>query len=1049
MWVAIGLYAQTTTIKGKVSDENGESVIGATVLVKAEPTRGTVTNLDGEFSIQAKDGELLVISYVGYKSAEMPAKDGMQVNLVPDSELLDEVVVVGFGTQKKANLTGSVTAVDMKKTLGDRPITSTSAALQGAVPGLMISGGSSVGQQGKTINIRGQLSLNESSPLVLIDNVPGSLDMLNPEDIQSVSVLKDAASSAIYGARAANGVILVTTKRPNKGEAFRLNYNNNFGFSNSINRPQQASLKDYFQAYKDAQFSTSYWANGQDIDKWMTLIEQYKADPSSLKTIGDGIYVDPDTGIPYYLHEKDPFALMLETGFRQSHNVSASGGTDKTRYRIAGGFTNENGPLLTNKDTFNRYNISSYVSADMTNWFTQELDVKYISNNKTFPLSTGGMMWTLRNNNYYPEGSLPDELALSGEGAPFLTPKNALLYARSSEQKTHNVRLFSKSTFRPLEGLDVVFEYTFDRKDHNYRHFSGKDKWSSIQLETTEKPKDDILTRRRFYTDYNAINAYMTYSKSFGNHGLSLMAGYNQESNFYEIITNEVYSQVSTTVPGLGNAMGEKKLNEDYSEYSVRGVFFRANYDYLGRYLLEVNGRYDGSSKFTKERRFGFFPSISAGWNIAQEAFMEPYAKEINLLKLRASYGSIGNQDIAPYQFSPTMNVNNNSGIWLKDGKKVVTIGTPGLVSDSFTWETVSTLDVGLDWGFFGNRLTGTFDWYQRDTRDMVTKAGVIELPGVVGAEAPAQNGADLRTRGWELAVNWRDNIGDFGYRVGFNLYDHRTEITKYANENGLLSQWYEGAHLGDKWGLTSDGYYTKEDFEDLKTWKLKEGVPSINGFIPKPGDVKYKNLRDDENSINRIDNGKWTLENPGDYSIIGNETPRFSFGANFGVSYKGLDLSVMLQGIGKRDVWLSGQAYYPFAGSGSSDAVFQPLYYNQTDYWKPKSLDVNSPDYMVPVNPNPKYYRLYGQVENVASNTRVSDRNKVSGAYLRVKNVSLSYVFPRQLLDKISLQGLKLFVSIENLATFTELPKGFDPEQLGWGYPFYRTTSFGTNITF
>lgn len=898
------------------------------------------------------------------------------------------------------------------------------------------------------INIRGQLSINGGEPLLLIDNVPGNLNMLNPEDIESVSVLKDAASSAIYGARAANGVVLITTKRPKSSTAFKLNYNNNFGFSTSINRPQQASLRKYFQAYLDAGFSNTFWANSQDVEKWTRYVEEYKTNPSKFNIIGDGIYVD-ETGTPYYLHEKDVFQNVLNTGFYNTHNLSASGGTEKVRYRISGGYTSEDGPLITDKDYYRRMNINSFVSADMTDWFTQELDIRYAKSKKTMPQGRGNDIYTLRLSNYYPEGMMPASLTLSGEEVPLFTPKNLVLYGNTTNNVRHNPRIFSKSIIKPTEGLELIFEYTFDRDDFNYSYYTDKWKHTTIQLAVTEAPANDTYTRQRYYTDYNAINTYATYTKSFSNHNFKIMGGFNQESSFYELISNQVKDQVASTIPSLGNATGEKTLNEDYSEYTIRGGFFRLNYNYENKYLIELNGRYDGSSKFPRDNRFGFFPSFSAGWQIAEESFMALTRNWLDQFKLRVSWGTIGNQAIAPYQFTPSMEINSSNGVWLVDGNKVVTIHSPGLVSSTFTWENVETSDIGIDMTLFDNKLTSTFDWYQRDTKGMITKAGAIELPSVVGTEAPAQNGADMRTNGWELAVNWKDRIGDLGYNIGFNLYDHHSKITKYANESGLLSDYYVGRDLNEIWGYVSDGYYTKDDFEDLNSWHLKEGVTSIQGYNVRPGDMKFKNLNDDDNSKNQIDAGNNTLANPGDRKIIGNSTSRYQFGANMGVSYKGIALNVLLQGVGKRDVWISGQAIFPFAGSGSSDAVFQPLYYNQTDYWKPISEDPSNPDYMVPINPNANYYRIYGQVQNVASNTRVSDKFIQNAAYLRIKNITLSYLLPKSVTGKIGLNDLKLFMGIENLATFTSLPKGIDPERTSWNYPFYRTLSFGTNITF
>ena len=816
-------------------------------------------------------------------------------------------------------------------------------------------------------------------------------------------------------------------------------------------------MSSYFKAYQDAGFSNVFWANSQDVKKWAQYMEEYKSNPSKFNTIGDGIYVD-ESGIPYYLNEKDIFKNVLETGFYNSHNVSASGGTENVRYRMSGGLVSDDGPLITNKDTYKRMNIGTFVSADMTSWFTQEVDMKYSRSKQTSPQGRGNDIYTLRLGNYYPEGLMPGSLTMTGEEVPLFTPRNLILYSNTSNTTRHNQRIFSKSIFKPIKDLDVVLEYTFDRDDYNYSYYSDKWKHTTIQLAVSEAPSNDQYTRQRYYTDYNAINTYASYSKDFNNHNFKIMGGFSQETSFYELLHNQVKDQVSSVIPSIGNSTGEKVLSESYSEYAIRGGFFRLNYNYFNKYLFEVNGRYDGSSKFPKANRFGFFPSVSAGWQIGEENFMSFSRNWLDQLKVRASWGVIGNQSINPYQYSPSMGINNSNGVWLIDGSKVITIHSPGLVSSTFTWENVETIDVGLDFSLLNNRLTGTYDWYQRNTKGMITKAGALQLPGVVGTEAPAQNGADMRTRGWEFAINWRNNIGDFGYNIGFNIYDHNSTITKFANEAGLFynrndaqddKRYREGMKLGEIWGYVSDGYYSINDFENTTTWKLKEGVTSIQSYNVRPGDMKFKNLIDSESSVNQINDGDNTLSNPGDRKIIGNSTARFQYGANLGVNYKSFDLSVMLQGVGKRDVWMGGASMFPFAGSGSADAVFQTIYSNQTDYWRPISEDPSNPNYMVPENPNAKYYRIYGQVQNVGSNTRISDKYLQSAAYLRIKNITFSYVFPKHVTQKIQISNLKLFVGVENLATFTSLPNGVDPERISWNYPFYRTMSFGTNITF
>ncbi|WP_455674152.1 SusC/RagA family TonB-linked outer membrane protein [Phocaeicola sp.] len=1046
-------------ISGIVTDTAGEPVIGATILEKGNSSNGTITDIDGKFTLSVPSNATISITYIGYVTQEVKVgtQTSLKVALREDSKTLDEVVVVGFGTQKKANLTGAVSQVKMTDVLGDRPVLNAAAALQGTMPGLMISGGSTPGQT-KNFNIRGNYSVyydsngnqqTTGSPLILIDNVEGDINMVNPDDIESVSVLKDAASAAIYGARAAGGVILVTTKRPNKETKFKLNYTFNMGFENSINRPEQSSLEEYLEAYLEAGYSSSYWASGQNVQKWYDYVKQYNQNPSSFDIVGDGIYVDTD-GVPYFLREKDLYKNFLTTGVITNHNVSASGGTDKLRFRLSAGYNRENGPLITDKDKYVRKNISAFVSADLTKWFTQEVNLMYAQADKSMPVN--GSIFNTRLISYYPEGNCPASLIVGGSDVdlPFQTSRNLILLSNPETTVTSTPRIFTKSILKPIKNLTIAFEYTFNKKDVRYDYYSGLYNYTDIQLANKVEPNlsQDKYQKTRKFTDYNAINTYANYEMDFGKHNIKLMAGFNQESSHYEYVDVVTYEQAVIDYPSFGGANGIKTPTDGYTEYTVRGAFGRINYAYADKYLLELNGRYDGSSKFPKANRFGFFPSVSVGWQVGRENFMSFASNWLSELKLRASYGSIGNQNISAYQYSPTMSV-SQSNVWLHNGDKVTTIGTPSLVSSDFTWETVKTLNVGVDFGLLQGRLRGTFEWYQRETNGILAPGA--DIPALIGASAPLQNTADMRTRGWELSINWQDRIGDFGYRVGANLFDHKSKITSYPKASGLLKNFYTGQVLGEIWGYVSDGYYTIDDFvsEDAKNgkWTLKEGVTSIQGTNVQPGDEKFKNIDGDEK--NQIWGGDGSVENTGDRKIIGNNTSRYTFGLNLGGNYKGFDLSVMMQGVGKRDYILSGASIFPFAGSGATDAIFQPLYSNQTDYWTPISTDPESPDYMVPVNPNAKLFRIYGQGLNVGSNTRSSTKYIQSAAYLRIKNVTLSYNFPKAWLNKLTIDQFKMFVSIENLATFSSLPKGYDPESMSWSYPFYRTVSFGASVTF
>lgn len=1041
---------QDGVCKGVVKDNQGETVIGASVVVKGS-TNGTITDLDGDFTLNnVKRGDVIQISYIGYVSQEVVWQGTpLNITLKEDSQTLEEVVVVGFGSQKKANLTGSVSQVKMDDVLGERPVTNVKNALQGSMPGLMVSGGASPGEA-KSFNIRGTVSINGMNPLVLIDNVEGDIDLLNPEDIESVTVLKDAASSAIYGARAAAGVILITTKKAKKGEKFNLNYNANFGFQTSINSPKQASLDEYLRAYQAAGFSETYYAGNGSVSKWREYLAGYKENPAAYPTVGDGIYIGED-GAPYYLNDKDVYKAFQETSFMQTHNLTANGGTEKLRYRLSAGLTKEDGPLIESKDTYMRKNISSFISADITDWLTQEADFRYTVADRSEPMGSGDGIYCMNHISFYPSGMMPGSVNTSvDKDLPLITPENQIRYNNPYLTDTDNTRIYLRTILRPIKGLELVGEYTYDRKNWQKSYYAKKWEYTTEQLGSNNSVTSDYLFKSEDHEDYNALNLYGTYNFSIKeDHMFKVMAGFNQERKQNSWISVQTHDMIAPSAPSFTSATGKIIPQNSYSDYAIRGAFYRINYNYKDRYLFEVNGRYDGSSKFPKDDRFGFFPSFSVGWNIAREAWMEKALDYVSDLKLRASWGQIGNQNIGNYGYYSTMQPVGNSNYWLKDGEFITYISTPGLVSNSFTWETVETLDIGFDASMFNSRLQVTFDWYQRTTRDMLI-AG-IQLPAVVGTSAPMRNAADMRTRGWEIAVNWRDQIGDWKYNVGFNLYDYKSKITKYSNnEDKLLSQnYYEGKTLGEIWGYVSDGFYTIDDFDGPGTWQLKDGVASLDGYNPRPGDEKFVNLNDDRGT-NEINSGLNTVDSPGDQKVIGNSTPRYNFGVNLGVSYKGFSLSAILQGTAKRDVWIGGMSLFPFGGSAKA---YYPVFYNQTDYWEPMgSCDgqytENDREYWIAKNPDASLYRLYSNMQNHGSNQRASTKYLQNGAYMRLKNITLAYTFPKALISKVSLSALKVFVSAENLATISSLPKGYDPERLSWGYPFYRTLSFGLNVT-
>lgn len=1049
-WPDAGLVqavAQTgKTVKGVVTDEFGP-VLGVNVLVKGT-TNGVITDMDGNFTLlNVPEDAILQVSFIGYVTQEIKIgnKTNINITLLEDAQALDEVVVVGYGTQKKANLTGAVSQVQMDKVLGNRPIATVGTALQGAIPGLVISPSAEPGANA-SFNIRGTNSINGGSPLVLIDNVPGDINMLNPEDIESVSVLKDAASAAVYGARSAFGVILITTKKAKKNERFSINYGNSFGWTNAINLPEQVSTLEYMDIYQHT-WGSSHYIQSMDIDTWRDYYTRYYNNPSSMPDVEEsGRYIDPDGNI-YFLNNKNPMTEALTSGFQQTHNVSATGGTEKLTYRISMGYLNNNGVLKGTKDVYERLNVASYISADITKWLTTSLDLRYTKGDRSTPENGQGGIWDMRKCYFNPTGSV---IGQDGSTLYWESPANFLKFAPTNHTVRKNPRIYSRTSIHPIKGLDVLFEYTYNGTEQDVRNYTGYFKLLHPQDSKITDPQTSKYTNNKSTTDYNSFNVNATYEKSFKDHSFKVIAGFTQETSNTANLNVSRLDMINTELPSISGGVGETTATDSYTEYIIRGAYGRINYDYQGKYLLEFNGRYDGSSRFPKKNRFGFFPSASIGWQIGKESFMQWSKKWLNEFKLRASYGEIGNQAIADYSYFANMTPEKAS--WILGATRPMTLTTPGMVSSNFTWEIAKTLDVGIDLSLFNNRFQATFDWYQRKTEGMLTAGR--DLSAEAGASAPKQNAANLQNRGWELTLNYRNQIGDWNYRIGFNLYDSRTKITKFENpDKSLNMSYYEGKTIGEIWGYVTDGFYTIHDFvsssEGKKGWQdgvwmLKEGVTSIQGITPRPGDHKFVNLRDDENSTNRIDPGANTLANSGDRTIIGNNASRFQFGGNLGLTWKGIDLSIFIQGTGKRDYWADNQMRWGWGSNTTSSTIYK----GQEDFWKPTDMNANTIEGWTPVDENPTYFRYYGSKANYSSNQRVQTRYLMNAAYVRIKNITLGYTLPKAWIGKIGLSNAKVYCSGENLFTFDHLPTGFDPERMTWGYPFYRTISFGFNVT-
>lgn len=1017
----------TRSIKGTVKDQNGVPVIGANVVEKGT-TNGTITDVNGNFSLRVSEKAILLFSYIGYNPLELPVgkESVIRITMKEDTQALEEVVVVGYGTQKKVNLTGAVNSIKMEEVVGNRPVTNVSSALQGVVPGLQITAGNAHPGGETKWNIRGTNSINGGSPLILVDNMPMDIDMVDPNDIETVNILKDAAASAIYGARAAFGVVLITTKQAKKGDKIKLNYNGNFAFSNPYNVPKGASPYDLVKGLQDAG-QTADARLGCDVETWLGLLEEYRQNPSAFP---DGRFVD-EAGTRFFLKENDRVKDMMDKlGFQQSHNLSFSGSTDKTNYRISFGLLNEDGILYSDKDTYKRYNLSSFVSTDITKWLKVQADIKYAdSNNKWVAGGVRGGLWgnAMDSPTYFPlKGETIDGIYYLEE-----TPRTSIILSDPVVRKNRNLRTLGRAIVTLLPGFTITGEYSFMLENTVKTDYDKLFKFHTPVGEIRPSVNNSKFRIDKNSTVTHSLNIFANYDKQIENHAFSAMGGYNQEDYFYESNWMSKLDMINGELPSISQATGELTAEDSYKEYSTRSLFYRLGYIYAGKYMFETNGRYDGSSKFPKDSRFGFFPSMSLGWRLSEETFMNWSDRYLSNLKLRFSLGTIGNQAIEPYSFVPGME--SYLSKWLIGNALVTSLKPPALVSTGFTWETVKTYNYGVDLGLFDQKLDMAFDYYVRETKDMLAPG--MELPSILGADAPKENVADLKTKGWELTINWHDKIGDITYRLGLNLYDSRTHITKFDNEVGLI---YDkdnnvinrvGKEMGEIWGYETDRFYTEKDFDG--NGKVKPGIPVVEGVIPNPGDILYV----DKNGDGIINKGKNTTSDPGDMMVIGNDTKRLQYGITTGASYKGFDFSLFMQGVGKRDLWRSNELIFPYYSE------FGTMFDHQLDYWTSE-------------NTNAFYPRLYERaLGNTSANRNRQTKYLLDGGYFRLKNVTLSYTLPTKWYKKFSVDRVGVFFSGEDLWTHYNTPKGVDPEiepekNRGWAYPNMRKISFGINVT-
>lgn len=1088
---ASNVYQQTRIlVSGRILDSSGQPVPGASIIEKGT-TNGVNTDIDGKFTISVKSGSSLEVSCIGYETVSVAASENLSVTLKEDTQFLDEVVVVGFGTQKKVNMTGSVAAVDVDKAFGSKPITDVSKGLQGVVPGLSITYNSNDLNASPTMKIRGTGSINgDNTPLILLDGVEvPDLSFVNPDNIKSISVLKDAASASIYGSRAAWGVVLITSK---DGSAVKdkvsITYSNNFSWNQPIGLPKYitdkegvlAQLEEGMLAQKNVDgsrieaFGMYYDTIGKGITTWFDKYSGNLSNPV-YKYGEDYEFIE---GTPYYYRVSDPNKEIFKTSFSQTHNLSVTGNTGKTNYNIGLGYTMNDGTLkAAKKNDVKRYNLNLSTNTQVKNWLNIGTKVMYVEKEYEYPYgysqskgATGLLYYVMRFPAFFPfgisdgsklaDGTYASESAATGEGLYFRHGNAYVANESICSSKDQYLTLGGNVRINLAPGLSFYGDYTRGR--YNYENRSMRQPYYVANWSFPKKAAfttKDFLERTYVSKITNTYNAYFDYLFDIQKqHNFAIKVGANAEDLRYDSQSVEVNGVQDLEHPTLNLTDGKNEgiVDESLRHRATAGFFGRINYNYKEKYLLELNGRYDGSSSFRTGKQWAFFSSASAGYRISEEKFWTNIKPYVPTFKVRASYGSVGNQALASwYPYISTMATETVSWVGT-DMNNVSTTTTPSAVNPDMTWEKIRTLDIGFDAGFFNNELNVTFDWYQRRNVGMLVAGNeIVRYAGI--AVAPLENGGDMKTNGWELQIDYNHAFNkDFAIYGTFTLSDAKSEITKWNNTTGALNSWYKGKKLGEIWGFETDRYFNSSDVNPDGT--LKTGTPDQsylqNGsFRFGAGDIKYKDLNND----GKIDTGKGTIDDHGDLKRIGNQLPRYEYSLRVGAMLKGFDVEVLLQGVGKRDMWSTSSLFIPHA-AGAQMNIFE----NQLDYWTESNQNARFPRPYI----NGAFGSLSGLPGNSGCNNFAPQTKYLNNlAYLRVKNFTVGYTLPQNLTRKIFVEKLRFYFSAQNLFTFDHIDGVMDPEctggssksytngmdmtMAGRAMPFNRQWSCGLQITF
>lgn len=1061
-------------VKGVVTDEKGEPLVGVTVKVK-NSNKAVMTDLDGNYSLNdLKKGDVVELSYVGYapKTVKIDNSGSYDVSMQEIASDLDDFVVVGYGSQKKVNLTGAVSVVTAKD-LNGRPTGNAAMALQGADPALNLTMGSGGPDSGTTLNIRGATSINSSTPLVLVDGVEMDLTRINANDIESVSILKDASAAAVYGAKASAGVVLVTTKSGQNDTRARVSFDLKAGWK------RETTCTDYmtsgfWQMWVGEQsmlndsgkrFLTEYQED-EYAQLWMRLDDKVENPerPWAVPT--------PDKHWMFYANYDWYNHYFRKNRPMQDYNVSIRGGSKKVNYYVSGRAYLEDGMFNLQNDKFKSFSFRAKLNADLTSWLRYRVNASFFNSHYDHPgyYDLDNFFYKAQLHTYAaflptnPDGTSIFQFApgLVSTGTVNVgAGYNALMnYGKHKTVDRQNEFLVKNAIeIQPFPWWKIIGEYAylFRNTTRESRTMPVPFSRTEGEIEYVDKQYNDAIFGDKFYrnmtnTTRQTINAYMEFTPSFGNHNFKATVGFNGEIYRYLYFKAGREDLMSDDINSLTIATGNPTEITDKINNSVTyGIFGRINYDYEGKYLVEVSGRYDGTSRFAKHHRWGFFPSASVGWRFSEEKFFEPLQPIWSNGKLRASYGMLGNQQVGFYDYILEMTTNQGNNNVTFDGEDKIyyaTVSDP--VADDLTWEKVITYNLGLDLGFFNNRLGVSGDIYIRDTKDMLTSGA--QLPEVYGAKVPNSNCANLRTKGYELSVNWTDSFrllgSPFTYSVGAGLGDQITKITKFDNPEKILGKHYVGETLGEIWGYRVEGLFkTEEEAQEYQNniecaTYVHVAMNSGPNKGLHAGDVKFIDLNGD----GAITPGNSKVGDSGDRVVIGNKRPRYNYNFRGSIQWKGIDISAFFQGVGKCN-------WYP---SSESRTFWGP-------YCRPYMAFVPA-DFLDKVwtedNPDAYFPRLrtYQALSSKRALYVQNDRYLQDVSYLRLKNLTVGYTLP---IWKNIFSELRVYFSAENLAywsPFKKHCKHIDPETAtksgvksgdGNTYGFSKSFTFGVNVTF